>query len=145
MDCTFSSVSSSTGSLGSQILGNQYKYDRKCQQFISTYADLGLANVCTQRGGRGSIAEEHREGQQADLLIKGDHILATEPLTLPMTYDRLSLSNSSISLHYWLYFWTPLWRVIIYLYCVYKAAAWMTLSILNWGHQKITGHWLGGY
>lgn len=84
MNCTFSDVSSSTRSLGSQILGNRSKSARKCQQFISTYADLAFANVCTQfveeEGGQRCRGTQ-REEQRADLSIKGDHILATELLS----------------------------------------------------------------
>lgn len=65
MNCIFSYVSSSTRSLGSQILGNQYKYDRKCQQSISTYADLALANVCAHWGGAGGASQRNTEGGAA--------------------------------------------------------------------------------
>ena len=64
---------------------------------LSTYADLACANTCVYlgekvretvkqgdtEGGREVREGKGREGKgrEADLSIKGDHILATEPLS----------------------------------------------------------------
>lgn len=53
---------------------------------LATYADLARDNNCVYFGEKERDSEEERKreglgGMEADLSIKGDHILATEPLS----------------------------------------------------------------